>query len=156
MYFKALPPLTNFYSTTLSTITTSITHYSKSIAQDPQCQSKLKILLCGQFMALSGIIWASHGCCSGITWVSPGFKTFSVLLYSSRKWMWGVCCLMKQNCYFQRAWQNVDMQPHPWAPTALIPHFRAFKRGILLCCISRGSKVTSRQSWNVYILHHFP
>ena len=31
-------------------------------------------------------------------------------------------------------------------PSALIPHFRAFKRGILLCSISRGSKVTSFQS----------
>ena len=25
-----------------------------------------------------------------------------ICMCSSRKWMWGVCCLMKQNCYFQR------------------------------------------------------
>ena len=31
-------------------------------------------------------------------------------------------------------------------PTALLPHFRAFKRGILLCCISRGSKDTSKSA----------
>ena len=64
--------------------------------------------------------------------------------------------LWSKSAIFRGAWQNVDMQLHPWAPTALIPHIRAFKRGILLCCISRGSKVTSRQSLNVYILHHFP
>ena len=64
--------------------------------------------------------------------------------------------LWSKSAIFRGAWQNVDMQLHPWTPTALIPHFRAFKRGILLCCISRGSKVTSFQSLNVYILHHFP
>ena len=30
------------------------------------------------------------------------FSFLELLRYSSRKWMWGVCCLMKQNCYFQR------------------------------------------------------
>ena len=64
--------------------------------------------------------------------------------------------LWSKTAIFRGQGQNVDMQPHPWAPTALIPHTRAFKRGILLCCISRGSKVTSRQNLNVYILHHFP
>ena len=38
--------------------------------------------------------------------------------------------LWSKSAIFRGAWQNVDMQLHPWAPTALIPHIRAFKRGI--------------------------
>ena len=38
--------------------------------------------------------------------------------------------LWSKTAVFRGAWQNVNMQPLPWAPTALIPHIRAFKRGI--------------------------
>ena len=38
--------------------------------------------------------------------------------------------LWSKTANFREAWQNVNMQPLPWAPTALIPHIRAFKRGI--------------------------
>ena len=38
--------------------------------------------------------------------------------------------LWSKSAIFRGAWQNVDMQLHPWAPTTLIPHIRAFKRGI--------------------------
>ena len=45
------------------------------------------------------------------------------------------------------------MQPHPWAPTALKPHNRAFKRGILIWCISRSFKVTSKSANEKSDLH---
>ena len=64
--------------------------------------------------------------------------------------------LWSKTAIFRGAWQNVDMQLRPWAPISLIPHIRDFKRSILFCCISRGSKVASHQILNVYILHHFP
>ena len=38
--------------------------------------------------------------------------------------------LWSKTANFRGAWHNVNMQPLPWAPTALIPHIRAFKRGI--------------------------
>ena len=41
-----------------------------------------------------------------------------------------VACLWSKTPIFRWAWHNKELQPRPWAPTALIPHFRAFKRGI--------------------------
>ena len=38
--------------------------------------------------------------------------------------------LWSKSAIFRGVWQNVDIQLHPWAPTALLPHIRAFKRGI--------------------------
>ena len=38
--------------------------------------------------------------------------------------------LWSKSAIFRGVWQNIDMQLHPWAPTTLIPHIRAFKRGI--------------------------
>ena len=35
--------------------------------------------------------------------------------------------LWSKTAIFRGAWQNVDMQQHPWVSTALIPHIRAFK-----------------------------
>ena len=66
-----------------------------------------------------------------------------------------ISVLWSKTAIFRGAWHNVNMQPLPWAPTALIPHIRAFKRGILLCCISRGSKVTSKSANEKSDLHHF-
>ena len=54
--------------------------------------------------------------------------------------------LWSKSAIFRGVWQNVNKQLHLWAPPALIPHFRAFKRGILLCCVSRGSKVTRKSA----------
>ena len=96
-----------------------------------------------------------------ITSYSNLFLPFLLLIFVEKYtaksvWLHTIAILWSKSAIFRGAWQNVGMLLHPWAPTALIPHFRAFKRGILHCCISRGSKVMSFQSLNVYILHHFP
>ena len=78
----------------------------------------------------------------------------SLSTYSSRKWMWGVCCLMKQNCYFQRGVAECRHATTPLSSYCINTTLQGFQKRYITLLYLKGLK--SYQLSKFKCLHFTP
>ena len=67
--------------------------------------------------------------------------------YSSRKWMLVLCCLMKQNCYFQRGVAECRHAATPLSSYSINTTLQGFQKRYLTLLYLKGLK-RYQQKWN--------
>ena len=80
--------------------------------------------------------------------------TLQIPIYSSRKWMWGVCCLMKQNCYFQRGVAECRHAATPLSSYSINTTHQGFQKRYITLLYLKGLK--SYQPSKFKCLHFTP
>ena len=74
--------------------------------------------------------------------------------YSSWKWMWVVCCLMKQNCYFQRVMAECRHAATPLSSYSINTTHQGFQKRYITLFYLKGLK--SYQPSKFKCLHFTP